>query len=98
MADTRQIVSWSLERKCPFRNGVNWALPDETCKQLADLQTFASAAAANRVVDGICVTGWTSGKDNSGEYHDIPCNGFRIEERIRPFGALETVRNTCGKC
>lgn len=98
MADTRQIVTWSLERKCPFRSGTDWLLPSETCKQLADLRTLARAHTDDRVVDGICVTSWSTGLDNSGEYHDIPSGGFRIEDRIARFGGIEEANRTCGGC
>src|SRR6516165_9216135 len=78
MADTRQIVSWALERKCAFRSGDQWYLPAQTCTQLADLQTVASAEGDNRIVNGICVTSWTTERDNAGDIHNIPCSGFRI--------------------
>jgi formylglycine-generating enzyme required for sulfatase activity len=98
MADTRQIVSWSLERKCPFRNGTDWFLPTETWNQLADLQTLAESYADNRVFDGICVTGWTIGNDSSDNYFDIPTSGFRIEEKFGQFGGLDVVHKACGNC
>ena len=88
MADTRQVVSWALERKCPFRFGDQWFLPDRTYTQLADLRTVASAEGDGRIVNGICVTGWTTERDNSGKVHDIPCSGFRIEDRMRRATSL----------
>ena len=48
MADTRQVVSWALERKCAFRSGERWFLPERTSTQLADLRTVASAEGAER--------------------------------------------------
>lgn len=56
MADTRQVVSWALERQCAFRSGDEWFLPARTCAQLADLRTVASAEGEGRIVNGICVT------------------------------------------
>ena len=88
MADTRQVVSWALERKCAFRSGDQWFLPARTCTQLADLRTVASAEGDGRIVNGICVTSWTTERDNSGNVHNIPCSGFRIEERLGPVGGL----------
>jgi formylglycine-generating enzyme required for sulfatase activity len=98
MADTRQVVSWALERNCAFRSGDQWFLPDRTCEQLADLRTVASAEGAGRIVNGICVTSWTTAQDNAGEVHDIPCSGFRIEERLGPVGGLPAALATCGAC
>jgi len=90
MADTRQIVSWSLERECPFRSGDGWYLPDKTWNQLADLRTVASAEGDRRNFEGICVTSWTTG--------EIPCDGFRIEDRLQKVGGLSAARRTCQAC
>lgn len=98
MADTRQVVNWSLERKCNFRAGDDWFLPNETYRQLSDLRTLARAHADDRVVDGICVTGWTIGRDNSGGYHEIPVSGFPIEDRVHRYGGIAEVHKTCGEC
>lgn len=95
MADTGQIVSWSLERKCVFRSGDQWFLPDRTYTQLADLRTVASAEGDRRIVGGICVTSWTTEQDNSGKVHDIPHSGFRIEEQLGPVGGLAAALATC---
>src|SRR5436309_11559142 len=69
MADTRQVVSWALERKCAFRSGEQWSRPDRTYRQLADLRTVASAEGDGRIVNGICVTSWTTERDNAGNFH-----------------------------
>lgn len=98
MADTRQVVSWSLERKCAFRTGEQWFLPNETYKQLVDLRTVASAEGDGRNVGGICVSGWTTERDNSGKIHNIPYSGFRIEDRLGTFGGLPMAHSTCGSC
>lgn len=98
MADTHQIVSWSLERKCVFRSGDQWFLPDRTYTQLADLRTVASAEGDRRIVGGVCVTSWTTEQDNSGKAHDIPHSGFRIEERLGPVGGLAAALATCRLC
>ncbi len=98
MADTRQIVRWSLERKCAFRTGDLWFLPDRTCTQLADLRTVAAAEGDGRNVGGVCVTSWTTAGDDSGNVHDIPYSGFRIEERLGPVGGLAAALATCRAC
>src|SRR4051794_21068810 len=72
MADTRQVVSWALERKCAFRTGEEWFLPAQTFRQLAALRTVASCEGDRRNVGGICVTGWTTERDNAGNVHEIP--------------------------
>lgn len=98
MADTRQVMSWALERKCAFRIGEQWFLPDRTCTQLADLRTVASAKSDGWIVNGICVTSWTTEKDNSGNIHNIPCSGFRTEERLGAVGGLAAALATCRAC
>ncbi len=98
MADTRQIVSWALESKCAFRSGDHWFLPNRTCTQLADLRTVASAEGDGRIVNGICVTSWTTEQDNAGKVCDIPRSGFRVEDRLGPQGGLSKVLATCAGC
>src|SRR5262249_31588579 len=98
MADTRQVVSWALERRCSFRSGEQWFLPDRTCAQLADFRTVASAEGDNRVVNGICVTSWTTEQDNSGNVHNVPCSGFSIENRLEPVGGMAVALAMCQGC
>ena len=98
MADTSQGVSWALERKCAFRTGERWFSPERTYQQLSDLRTVASAEGDGRNVGGMCVTGWTTERDNAGEAHDIPSSGFPIEERLGPVGGLAAALATCGAC
>lgn len=98
MADTRQIVTWSLERKCDFRTGDGWYLPDRTATQLGSLRTVASAEGDGRNVGGICVTSWTTEQDNSGTVHDVPCSGFRIEDRLGSVGGMPAALATCRAC
>jgi formylglycine-generating enzyme required for sulfatase activity/Zn ribbon nucleic-acid-binding protein len=98
MSDTRQIVSWSLERPCAFRSGDGSFLPDRTYTQLADLRTVASSEGDGRIVDGICVTSWSKERDNSGDIHEIPSSGFRIEDRLGPVGGLGAALATCRGC
>ena len=98
MADTLQAVLWSLERKCIFRSGDGWFLPMSAYRQLADLRTVADAEANHRIVDGICVTGTTGGKDNSGQCHNLPYSGFRVADRIGEYGGLAGALSTCREC
>jgi hypothetical protein len=98
MADTRQVVSWALERKCPFRSGDQWFLPARTYTQLSDLRTVAAAEGEGRVVNGICVTSWTTERDNSGNVHNVPCSGFRIKERLGSIGGLAAALAACRLC
>jgi formylglycine-generating enzyme required for sulfatase activity len=87
-----------MERKCAFRSGDGWFLPARTCTQLADLRTVASAEGDRRIVNGVCVTSWTTERDNAGTIHDIPCSGFRIEDRLGPVGGLGAALATCRAC
>src|SRR5262249_52764087 len=65
---------------------------------LADLRTVVEALPDKRVVDGICVTGWTGGQDYEGRHYEIPLSGFRIEDRLGEYGGLPAAANTCGSC
>ena len=87
-----------LERKCAFRSGDQWFLPARTCTQLADLRTVAAAEGDGRVVNGICVTSWTTERDNAGTVHNVPCSGFRIEDRLGSVGGLAAALATCRAC
>src|SRR3954451_22371643 len=98
MADTRQVVSWALERKCAFRTGEEWFLPAQTFRQLAALRTVASCEGDRRNVGGICVTAWTTERDNAGNLHEIPCSGLGIEERLASVGGLPAALATCRAC
>jgi len=98
MAETRQIVSWALERKCAYRTGDQWFLPGNTSTHLAILRTVASAQSDGRNVDGICVTSWGMGEDNSKNSYRIPHSGFRIEEELGTVGGISAALATCGAC
>lgn len=105
MANTRQVVMWSLERGCKFRTGENWYLPGETTTQLAILRTVAKAAP-NKIFDGICVTGFSlddikfdgTGKLVFDESKSVPCSGFKIIDRLATFGGLANALLVCGSC
>jgi hypothetical protein len=98
MADTGQVVSWSLERKCDFRAGENWFLPRQTLLQLNDFRSVAKAILDQRVVDRICVMGWTHEQDKAGRRHEVPYSGFRIDDRLGKHGGLTAAVETCGDC
>lgn len=98
MADTLQVVHWSLERKCPFRQGADCFLPVKSMKQLTDLQVWASASQFGGVQDSICVTGWKIVKDKTGKRYRIPNQGYQVNEQLNQFGGVETVQQTCSGC
>ena len=98
MSDTIPYVGWSLERKCVFRTGENWAFPHQTFLQLIDLRTVAEAAAKNEIFDGICITDWSVRRDLRKRTHRVPECGFRVEDRLGAMGGLAAVNSTCGAC
>jgi formylglycine-generating enzyme required for sulfatase activity/Zn ribbon nucleic-acid-binding protein len=98
MSDTRQIVSWALERSCPLRTGENWHLPEQTRQSLLRLQLCADRIRGAEVVDGIWVTSSYWGSDASGNRVDIPCSGIRIDDVAKEFGGWDVVRATCHNC
>lgn len=91
MADTRQSVSWALERRCPFRDGVEWELPHVTATQLNILKATSRALRSGSICDGICVTSWTLAHGASDDplaciNMELPYGGFVVEERLFPYG------------
>ena len=98
MSDTRQCVSWALERKCPFRSGDDWFLPGPTSTQLFDLKCVDSALRDNRVIGPICVTSWLTTSDSENNSHRIPHDGFNINERLACFGGYAHMAETCQTC
>jgi hypothetical protein len=106
MADTRQIVRWSLESKCEYREGERWEDPEQTAQQLADFRTLSRATPGEQLVDGICVTGWSricpfktpNGKTDYESSVDIPVYGFLLSDRLAKYGGADSVLKTCVKC
>jgi formylglycine-generating enzyme required for sulfatase activity len=98
MANTRQSVSWSLEQTCPFREEADWLQPQLPARQLFDLQLVDRAEREQRILDGICVTSWSSEEDDSGHSYPIPTDGFLIEDLLHDLGGFSEVLATCGAC
>ncbi|TWU06384.1 formylglycine-generating enzyme family protein [Stieleria varia] len=98
MADTRQIVSWALERPCPMRSGPNWTDPNQTRSALAQIQSCADHLQDGECIDGIWVTSAYWGSDASDRHVDIPSSGIRVEEVARECGGWDIVRSTCRHC
>jgi hypothetical protein len=91
VADTRQVVFWSLEQTCPFRRGDGWEKPTATGKAVRPLHLI-STRPSNAISGDICVTAWSYYK---GETTPI---GFRISEIFARYGGLPVVQRTCGNC
>jgi hypothetical protein len=98
MADTRGGISWALERPCLLRSGENWARPNVTDRQLADVSAYSRGLHDGRVVDDICVTAYTCGSDSTGNSVMLPYSGFRVSLAQVQFGGEEAVRTACGGC
>uniref|UniRef100_UPI001F431D58 hypothetical protein n=1 Tax=Roseimaritima sediminicola TaxID=2662066 RepID=UPI001F431D58 len=98
MADTRQIVSWALERACPMREGTEWTDPVQTRRDLYQLQICAERIEDGHIVDGIWVTSTYWGNDASDNNVDIPSSGIRVDEVAKAFGGWDAVRDTCRSC
>ena len=98
MADTRQVVRWSLERQCPFRRGTDCFRPANTITQLTKLQVWASASQFGGIHDGICVTGWKIVHDKTGKRHRVPDHGHAVDDHLNRSGDIELVEQTCAGC
>jgi hypothetical protein len=91
MADTRQVLKWTLERKCPFRSGRAAKEIHATFEATAALRTHSDLPTS--AIDGdLCVTSWIYSKAGTKP------NGYRISEVFSPFGGLAAARATCGGC
>jgi hypothetical protein len=91
MADTRQVVFWSLEQKCPFRRGDGWEKPSSTGNAVQPLQLY-STRPSSAICGDICLTGWSYFKDET-----TPI-GFRISHVFEKYGGLANAQRTCGNC
>lgn len=100
MGDTRQVVRWSLEQACPFRQGENWSHPQKTSTQLFYLELFDRAARENRILDGICVISWEMdiSRGEPGVKRQIPSLGLLLDDLVGDFEDIAHVRATCEAC
>lgn len=106
MAETPEFVRWSLERRCPYREGEGWERPETAARQLDDLRTLRGATADGDVVEGICVTSWREvcplktprGRPDHASCVQVPYLGFAVAERFAQYGGMEKVLETCANC
>lgn len=98
MSDTSRGPIWSLERPCRLRTGGDWALPSCSWDQLQPLQLLASCKANQQVFDGIYVRAHNKKPDSLGNHYEVPCSGYRIEERFAGMGDVDAILATCQGC
>jgi hypothetical protein len=105
MADTLQIVRWSLERTCALRQGAAVSDPAEALRETASLRTFAHCREKKydgcSVVGDVCVTSYTSATlpgGAKGPRPPYPYSGFVLSERFDRYGGANRLLEMCSEC
>ncbi len=101
MADTRQIVKWSLELRCELRPGGDpWA--EGAAQLLARAKAYSAELRAARHASGvfgdIFVSSYTFVGRGKGPRSPYPVDGFIISEEFRGCGGPEGLFAMCGRC
>lgn len=103
MADTIQVVLWTLGQRCPLKQGDDWENPVTAIKILADCRTYSRLRKREGrgfgVFGDVCVTSVTSalpGDKNS--RYDYPASGFVLSSQFSSVGGLPSLRRLCGDC
>jgi hypothetical protein len=114
MADTIQVVSWTLGQTCALRSVETCASPREALAAVGIAQQIAKyldgPADGFGIWGDVCVTGYTlmgfRGFTDSflnGNVFDAfagryPDSGFLISEKLGNIGGVEGLRNLCAAC
>jgi hypothetical protein len=104
MADTIQVVTWSLEQRCPLRK--EGAHVQEEDDALDKARAYSSGLHTGRhefgVFGDIYVSSLICGEKPSGKssvaWSSYPADGFVISDAFREFGGTEALVEMCAKC
>ena len=95
MSDTRQGISWSLERKCPLRSGETWFLPSSAFVQLDALPWLPGRKM------GTCRERHLCHRPQSADNPRFPpqlCSSSALLSGSPRPGSMEVARATCRDC
>jgi hypothetical protein len=109
MADTRQIVQWTLQKRCLLRNNADaetkpGAVAEAVWKARAYSHGLRNREDGFGVFGDIYVSSYTFASLPEGESKNgkksihYPTNGFSVAEEFRPFGGVEQLLHMCHEC
>jgi hypothetical protein len=106
VADTIQLVTWSLEQKCLLRPGKEDASPQIFEGLLASAKSYSAGLRDNKkgfgVFGDIYVSSYTFGTKPSSNVPtpslSYPVEGFVASHEFRDFGGPEDLFRMCGNC
>ena len=91
-----RIVRWSLEQRCPLRQGDRWETPDVTHKQLRPAALLSTSKI--HPDDDLAVTESTEVYFSPTTSVSIPDLGCRLSQLCQPLGGWPAVRDACTTC
>src|SRR5437660_8954656 len=106
MADTRQIVMWSLEESCALRKEGKARLPREAINAVSRARAYSDNLRRKTTGFGIFgdiyVTSHTFGHRWESEKKrpspPYPSDGFRISEEFKDLAGATGLFTMCGSC
>lgn len=107
MADTIQIVQWTLEMRCQLRDDEGSVkCPDKASGSVSTARAYSKARGETRNgfgnYDDVHVTSYFSanraGDCKNGDGPHYPFSGFVISKEFRRFGGTEKLFDMCASC
>jgi len=106
MADTRQIVEWTLGQTCKLRKGSEVSSPEKALGAVARARAYSRGLRNNK--DGFGVfgdiyvssrtSGYRPGPKGSKPSAPYPCGGFVISEAFKEMGGPSALFTMCSSC
>lgn len=101
MADTLQVITWSLDYTCPLRAEDTIRSPTRAYKS-TDLARYVSKQHSNGfgLYGDVCVTGYclASNTPRLPEPTLYPSSGFVVSNIFADLGGKEAIKDLCSKC
>ncbi len=101
MADTIQVVMWSLDYTCPLRNEETLGSPDVAYKSTELARYLGKNHSRGFGLYGdVCVTGYgLAGRPPElPDPHLYPCSGFLVSGKFASIGGKEGLKALCWNC
>src|SRR5262245_35887789 len=107
MADTIQLVQWTLEMRCQLRHDEEAVIcPGAALRAVASARAYSKALRERRsgfgVYGDIYVSSYTFGTRpgglKAGDSPHYPVSGFLISKEFEPYGGAEGLQRMCSRC